>query len=206
MKKIVIIVGGVVLILAGWYFFFTKKVDITNMPPKNETVVVFGDSLAEGVGATEENDLASLIAKTTGKAVINHGKSGDTTRDALGRVSQVLEKDPGVVLMILGGNDVLKKIPKEETFQNLEKMIRFFQDKGSVVILVGVRSGVVGDGRGDDYQALAQKTGSVYVSDILQDVFGKRQYMSDAVHPNDAGYAVIEKRLSSIIMELFDNR
>lgn len=198
--------GGAVLALAGWYFFFTKKMDIKNMPPKNETIVVFGDSLAEGVGATEGNDLASLIAKTMGKTVINHGKSGDTTRDALGRVSQVLEEDPGVILMILGGNDVLKKIPKEETFQNLEKMIRFFQDNGSVVILVGVRSGVVGDGRGDDYQALAQKTGSIYVSDILRDVFGKRQYMSDTVHPNDAGYAMIEKRLSPIVMKLFENR
>lgn len=203
MKKY--IAGTIVIILfifVGYFFFFHKGA-ITNVPPKNEKVVVFGDSLVEGVGASEGNDLASAMVRTTGKTVVNFGKSGDTTRDALERMTDVVTEDPGVVVIILGGNDVLQKIPKDETFHNLEKMIDLFQDNGSVVVLVGVRSGVVGDGRGDDYEALANKTRSVYISDILKDVFGKRQYMSDAVHPNDAGYAVIEQRLSPVVLDLF---
>ena len=203
MKKYIVIVIVITLIIFVGYFFFFHKGVIKNIPPKNEKVVVFGDSLVEGVGATEGQDFVSVMAHTTGKVVSNLGKSGDTTRDAMGRAADVVTENPGVVVIVLGGNDVLQKIPKEETFRNLEKMIDLFQNNGSVVVLVGVRSGVVGDGRGEDYEVLAQKTGSVYVSDILKDVFGKRQYMSDTVHPNDAGYAVIEQRLSPIVRDLF---
>jgi lysophospholipase L1-like esterase len=165
--------------------------------------VFFGDSLVERVGATEDNDLPRLIDRAIDQSVFNHGKSGDTTRDALTRVDAVIAQDPGVVVIVLGGNDVLQKIPKDETFDNLETMVDLFHDNGSVVVIVGVRSGVVGDGRGDEYEAVAHKTGSVYVSDILSDVFGKRQYMTDAVHPNDAGYAMIAERLIPIIADLY---
>jgi acyl-CoA thioesterase I len=204
MKKIAKIVGVMILLGVSGYFLFQEKPAVKNTPPKNDKIVVFGDSLAQGVGATKGNDLASLIGKTTGKTMFNYGTSGDTTRDALEHIFAALGDDPGTAIIILGGNDVLKKIPQEETFQNLEKIIKLFQDNGAAVVLVGVRSGLVGDGRGDDYEALAQKTQSVYVSDILQDVFGKKQYMSDAIHPNDTGYALIEKRLSPNIKKLFE--
>ncbi len=199
-----VIIGTILLILIGGYFIFVKNEKIVNMPPKNEKIIVFGDSLVEGVGATTGYDLVSLIEQRTGRETINYGKSGNTTRDALERVDHAMAEKAGVVMIILGGNDVLKKIPKEETFQNLEHMIDSFQKNGSVVVLVGIRSGVVGDGRGDDYRDLAKRKGAVYVSDILQDVFGQREYMFDAVHPNNAGYAIIADRLVPIIADLFE--
>lgn len=204
MKKVGIIIVSAALILLGTYFLFGKKAIVKNTPLMNDRIVVFGDSLVEGVGATQDNDLASLLAKKLGRPVANFGKSGDTTRDALTRIDDALEEEAGTAIIILGGNDVLRKIPQEETFQNLEKIVSLFQEQGAAVVLVGVRSGLVGDGRGDDFENLAQKTQSFYVSDILQDVFARRQYMSDAVHPNDAGYALIEKRLSPLIAKLSD--
>lgn len=192
------------LVLVGGYFIFVKNEKIVNMPPKNDKIVMFGDSLVEGVGATTGHDLANLIEQRTGRNVMNYGKSGNTTRDALERVEHAVAEEAGVVIIVLGGNDVLRKIPKEETFQNLEYMINSFQKSGTVVILVGVRSGIVGDGRGDDYRDLAKKKGAIYVSDILQDVFGRREYMFDAVHPNDAGYAVIADRLAPVVIDLFE--
>ena len=206
MKKIIAIGGIIILVGVLGYFIFGKKDLVKNVPLKNEKIIIFGDSLAEGIGATSGNDIATLMEKRFKKAVLNYGKSGDTTRDALDRLPLALEEDPGIALIILGGNDVLKKVPKEETFQNLEKIINLFQDQGAAVVLVGVRSGLIGDGRGDDYVSLADKTQSAYMPDILNDVFGKRQYMSDAIHPNDAGYRLIERRMSPIIDELFSDK
>lgn len=203
MKSINITVGVILVVILIVYFFFWRGEHITNMPPKNDTVVFFGDSFVAGVGATEDNDLPRLIDRAIDQMVLNHGKSGDTTHDALARVDAAIAQDPGMVVIVLGGNDVLQKIPKNETFDNMKTMIDLFHDSGAVVVLVGVRSGVVGDGRGDEYEELAHKTGSVYVSDILSDVFGKRQYMTDAVHPNDAGYAMIAERLIPIISDLY---
>lgn len=204
MKRGIFVFGSMLLVLVGGYFIFVKNEKIVNMPPKNDKIVMFGDSLVEGVGATTGHDLANLIEQRTGRNVMNYGKSGNTTRDALERVEHAVAEEAGVVIIVLGGNDVLRKIPKEETFQNLEYMINSFQKSGTVVILVGVRSGIVGDGRGDDYRDLAKKKGAIYVSDILQDVFGRREYMFDAVHPNDAGYAVIADRLAPVVIDLFE--
>lgn len=203
MKNSIIVGSIIILIFVVGYVSFWRHPEIKNTPPKNDTIVIFGDSLVEGVGSTAGNDLVSVLQRGSDKKFINYGKSGDTTRDARDRTVDVLAEHAGVVIIILGGNDVLQKIPKEETFVHLETMITTFQDDGSAVILVGVRSGVVGNGRDADYKALADKTGALYVSDILKDVFAKRQYMSDAVHPNDAGYALIAERFMPIIASLF---
>lgn len=203
-KNIIIGIIAILLVGALYVYFFGEKVVIVNAPPKNKKIVFFGDSLVQGVGATAGNDLPHAVGSMMNADVINYGKSGDTTRDALERVHDAIVEDAGIAVVILGGNDVLQKIPKEETFHNLERIITGFQQQGSVVVVFGVRSGVVGDGRGEDYEMLAQKTGSVYMSDILRDVFGKREYMSDAVHPNDAGYAMIAKRLVPVLKDLYD--
>ncbi|TAK95872.1 hypothetical protein EPO05_03170 [Patescibacteria group bacterium] len=203
MKRTLIIIVAVVLLGMAGFFIFRKAPEIKNVPPKNGTILIFGDSLAEGVGATAGNDLSSRLAAQLGKTVLNYGKSGDTTRDGLERMAVAANEDPGVVIIILGGNDVLRKIPQTETFQNLEKIVTYFQSNGAVVALVGVRSGLIGGGRDADFEAVAKRAGAVYVPDILRDVFGKPKYMSDPIHPNDAGYAVIEERLTPIVSDLF---
>lgn len=205
MKKIIIISAIVVVSGVVGYLLLKKDVQIKNTPPKNETVLIFGDSLAEGAGATGGNDLASRLEKRLGKPVLNYGRSGDTTRDASERVAAAAAEDPGVVIIILGGNDVLKKIPQAETFANLEKIVTSFQDSGAAIMLVGVRSGLIGDGRGDDFAAVAQKTGALYVPDILKGLFADTRYMSDAIHPNNVGYGMIEERLVPMLSSLFGN-
>lgn len=199
------IFGGIVavVIIVSYIFLRDGEWEVKNVPPKNNTVVVFGDSLVEGIGSTDGSDLVSILDGDMQQTFINHGVSGDTTRDALERVDDVLEESAGMVIIVLGGNDVLQDLPKDETFKNLEEMITLFQSNGSAVVLVGVRSGVVGNGRDEDYRNLAEATGALYISDILQDVFGKREYMSDSIHPNDAGYKIIAQRLVGEIESLF---
>lgn len=199
MKKAVIILMAAFLFGITIYFVFKKEQDIKNVPLKNDTILIFGDSLAEGYGSTEGNDLASRLEKRLGRPVLNYGKSGSTTREAMGRLSEISQEDPGLAIIILGGNDVLKRIPKEETFNNLEKIIIFFQDKGAAVALVGIRSGLFGNGYGNYFSSLAEKTDSLYAPDILEDIFSDPRYMSDPIHPNDAGYALIEERFYKII-------
>jgi lysophospholipase L1-like esterase len=66
-----------------------------------------------------------------------------------------------------------------------------------------VQSGIIGDGRGEDFAAVAEKTGAVYFPDILDGIFGDSRYMSDPIHPNDAGYARIAERLAPIVADLY---
>lgn len=198
MKRWQSIVGILVLLLGGGVFwYFTRDWSINNYPSTlSGPIVMFGDSLVEGVGATTGQTLPEQLGRLVGKNIENYGVSGDTSRDGLTRLEEVLMLKPKVVIIVLGGNDFLKKISRAETFANLEQIVIALQKEGAITIVVGVRSGIIGGGADNEYEALAKKTGSVYVSDILSGIFGHSDLMSDAIHPNSRGYGEISKRLA----------
>lgn len=201
MKLWHIMVGILVLFIGGGVFwYFTRDWPIKNYPSTMRgPILMFGDSLVEGVGATEGNTLPEQLGNKLGTEILNYGVSGDTTRDGLVRLDDALLMKPRVVIMLLGGNDFLKKIPRGETFANLEKIVTAFQRGGAISVVVGVRSGIIGGGADDEFEALAKKTGSVYVSDVLAGIFGHAELMSDAIHPNSVGYGRIADRLAPLL-------
>src|SRR3989338_1957466 len=111
------IVAGALLIGAVWYFFLysAREVSITNYPSSGTDIIAFGDSLVVGAGATSGNDFVSLLSQKIGQRIINLGVSGDTTANGLARVSEFDQYHPKVVLVLLGGNDHLRKVPIETT-------------------------------------------------------------------------------------------
>ncbi len=194
--------AGLIICIGFLFFYFLDGQGvITNYPPKNEKIVAFGDSLVFGVGATKGNDFVSLLGDTVGNDIINLGVSGDTTEDGVLRMQEVLKEDPGIVILLLGGNDYLRRIPEEKTRENLETLIKAFTTNGSVVVLLGVRGGVLIDGREEVYRDLSEQYGTVYVEDVLDGVFLKPELMFDGIHPNDGGYAIIAERLYEVFKE-----
>ncbi len=201
MKNSYVLIGACVLLISGVIFwYFSRDEEIKNYPSDmSGPVIMFGDSLVEGVGATVGNALPEQLGKKLGVNIVNYGVSGDTTRDGLARLDEALLAKPKVAIVLLGGNDFLKKIPRNETFQNLEKIVTAFQAQGAVTVVVGVRSGIVGGGADEAYEDVAERTGSVYISDVLSGVFAHSDLMSDAIHPNDRGYEKIAERLAPIL-------
>lgn len=190
-----IIVAVLATFALGVYFFSNSSPIIKNYPPKNDTIVAFGDSLTRGVGATDGKGFVYLLSQKLGKPIINLGVSGDTTKEGLARINEAIKKNPGTVILLLGGNDYLKKVPQEETFNNLRQIITRFQSGGSMVVLLGIRGGVLSDKFEKPFENLARETGSIYVSDVLSGVITKKEYMYDTVHPNDKGYIIIADRI-----------
>lgn len=201
-KKVLIGIGGAILAGLTWYFFSSGSV-IKNVPLRSTgPILFFGDSLVEGVGATAGHDLPALLAKNLGEPVLNYGVAGDTTRQGLARTPAAVAEHPRLVLILLGGNDFLQKIPRDETFTNLKNIVTAFQSDGAAVMVIGVRSGLVGGGADDRYEALAEETESAYVEDALKGIFGDSALMSDTIHPNDRGYEKIADRLIPIAREI----
>ncbi|MCA9358698.1 arylesterase [Candidatus Kaiserbacteria bacterium] len=200
MKYILIFAGISFAFLA--YFFFSGSDSVTNYPSSGTSVVAFGDSLVEGVGASEGNDFVAVLSRQIGEPIINLGKSGDTTKDALARMSQVVDSNPKIVIVLLGGNDYLKNVPAEETFSNLETIIEEIHASGAIVLLLGVRGGILHDGYESQFEDLAEKHNVAYVSDVLDGLIGKPGLMSDTIHPNDAGYKIIADRVYPVLGEL----
>lgn len=174
---------------------------IKNYPPKGTHIIALGDSLIVGVGAENpEKGFIPVLAKRLNITIINKGISGDTTHDALLRLSKdVLDEKPDIVILLVGGNDILKQVPKEETFVNLRSIIARIQSRGAIVLLLGIRGGLLTDQYDDDFAALAKATGSLYVPNVLLGLIGNNALMSDEIHPNDRGYERIVDRVAPVL-------
>ena len=195
MKKIIITILLLMLVAGVSIFAFRQKQKIVNFPPKDGPIVAFGDSLIEGVGATTGVDLPALLSKKIGKPIINLGVSGETSAEGLVRIEKVTTLNPGVVLVLFGGNDFLKRISKAETFENIDQIILKLQESGAVVILLGIRGGLLSDGYDGNFENLAKGRGVLYVPDVLDGIFGHPKLMSDGIHPNNAGYEKIADKI-----------
>ncbi len=201
-KKIIFGISAV-LIVGLVHFAFRGEDEIKNYPSKGTDIIAFGDSLVEGVGASSlEKNFVSLLARKIGRPIVNLGVSGNTTGDGLLRLSELDKYNPKVVILLLGGNDFLKKIPIETTFTNLGKIIENFQSRGAIVVLLGIRGGLLSDKFDDRFDDLADNHDTVFVSNVLSGLLTNKQYMSDAIHPNDLGYAMISDRVYPVLIKV----
>lgn len=196
-----IFVAFVALVVLG-FFYFSRSAPITNYPSNGTDIIAFGDSLVQGVGSSAGNNFVSLLSQKIGQPIINLGQAGDTTEDGLARIDQLDNYDPKIVLLLLGGNDHLKKIPVSDTHNTLALLIQNIQARGAIVLLLGVRGGLFIDNFSGEFKNLRDTYHTAFVSDVLKGLFQHPQYMSDTIHPNDAGYAIIADRIYPVLEPL----
>lgn len=175
-----------------------KEISCSSLEPR-PVLVAFGDSLIAGYGATEGNDAISRLESYIGVPIKNLGRNGDTSESALSRVDDVLSLKPDVVIVLLGGNDALRGVPVTETEAALSQILTRIKDADAEPVLVGVLGGFPRDPYAAMFERLSEQHGVPLVKNILSGIIGRSEYMSDAIHPNDAGYARIAERLKPFV-------
>jgi acyl-CoA thioesterase-1 len=178
---------------------------IRNLRSVGETIICFGDSLTEGVGAAEGEDYPSALSRQLASPVINAGRRGDTTADALQRLpDSVLSKNPRLVILLLGGNDFLRQRPRQETRNNLEEIVRRVQAGGAIVVIVGMRLGLFTDEYAAVFEETARQFGALYIPGVMKGILSDSdsKFRSDPIHPNGAGYRLIAERIAEKIKPL----
>jgi acyl-CoA thioesterase I len=109
------------------------------------------------------------------------------------------------VLLGLGGNDVLRQIPVEETRANLTAMLDEIKRRQIPIILTGM---LAPPNLGPDYAAafnsiwpdLAKAYKTPLDPFILDGVLGNRALMlDDGIHPNAKGVDKIAQRLAPVV-------
>lgn len=196
MNKILTFILVLPILLIGC----SKAPEVKNLDSRGSSIICLGDSLTSGMGAEPGQDYPSLLSGYLNRKVINAGVSGDTTRDALKRIKKdVMEQNPQMVIVVLGGNDFLQKLPKEETFQNLEKIVDLVQSGGAAVTLAEVKTGLLNNPYLSGFKSLARQKKTLLIPDILKGIIGNPDLMSDTIHPNARGYAVMAKRVYETI-------
>jgi acyl-CoA thioesterase-1 len=176
---------------------------IHNIRSQGETIICFGDSLTEGVGAGSGEDYPTVLSRQLGIPVMNAGQRGDTTAQALDRITDaVLSKNPRLVIVLLGGNDFLRQLPRQETRKNLEEMVRRIQAHGAMVVIAGMKLGFFTDEYSSIFEETARRFGALYVAQVTKGILNDARLKNDPIHPNGAGYRLIAERLADKIKPL----
>jgi acyl-CoA thioesterase I len=183
-------------------------------------VVAFGDSLYAGyrLGPTEgfaPQLQAALQANGINARVHNAGVSGDTTAAGKQRLSFVLDnlaEKPDLVVLGLGGNDMLRGIKPEQTRANLTAMLDQLKKRGINVVLTGM---LASPNMGPDYAAafnpifpeLAKKYDAPLLPFFLDDVVTDKALMlDDGIHPNAKGLAKTVEKLTPLVEAALKSR
>lgn len=104
--------------------------------PAGSTVVALGDSLTYGYGANPKTAYPTVLAELSKWNVVNAGVNGDTSADVLTRVNEITEQNPDLVLLGVGGNDVLQRIAPDTTRANIIATIDTLQSNNIDVVLI----------------------------------------------------------------------
>ncbi len=162
----------------------------------SDTILAFGDSLTFGTGAPRGESYPDHLAHLSGIKVIRSGIPGEKTPQGLKRLATVLEEhSPALVILCEGGNDILRKVPREQTINNLTAMIEMIRDSGAEVVLVSVPAFGLFPSSATFYQQIAEEQQVVIEDEIIPKVLRDRRLKSDPIHPNSTGYRLIAEAI-----------
>ncbi|MGR8981820.1 MAG: GDSL-type esterase/lipase family protein [Gammaproteobacteria bacterium] len=171
--------------------------------PANAVILAFGDSLTFGTGASPAHDYPTILSKLTGLKVINKGRPGEISSDGLRRLPLVLEQyDPKLLILIHGGNDIIRKIPSEQIVGNLKQMIALAKERRIHVVMLGVpKPNLFMLASADFYRTLADEENVLADLTTLPEILGDYTFKSDLIHPNDKGYERIATQIHSLLVD-----
>ena len=108
--------------------FFLLFIFSTNLSAMSIKIMLYGDSLMAGYGLTQNENLSSVLMNIIKKNymdidLINASVSGNTSKDGLARLKWSLDVQPAILVLCLGGNDMLRGIDPTITKTNLNAII-----------------------------------------------------------------------------------
>jgi acyl-CoA thioesterase-1 len=168
--------------------------------PGGSTVLVVGDSITAGLGVDAAAAWPAQLAQRTGWRVVAAGVSGDRTEGGRERLPALLELHaPGLVIIELGGNDMLRGLRDAAIVANLDAMIDAARARGAKVVLMAApRPNALGALTGLTpaafYRDLAQARKVGLIEKALPAVLSDAKLKLDLLHPTAQGHRALAER------------
>lgn len=177
---------------------------------KDVRILAFGDSLTAGYGLPQGQGFVPQLEEALRRNgirafVTDAGVSGDTSAAGRARLDWTLDglkEKPDLAIVALGGNDMLRGLPPQQTRANMEAIVAELDRRGIKVLIAGM---LAAPNLGPDYAAhfnrifpdLAGKYGADLYPFFLANVVGDRAVLQgDGIHPNFQG---IKRMVSGIL-------
>ncbi|OHE23588.1 MAG: arylesterase [Syntrophus sp. GWC2_56_31] len=163
-------------------------------------ILAFGDSLTFGTGATPAESYPAVLERLVGRRVVNSGVPGEVTGEGLSRLPGVLEREkPALLILCHGGNDLLRRLDRQQTADNLRAMIRLARERGVAVVLIAVPSPGLALSPPPFYRDIAAEMKIPIEEEALTDVLSDGALKSDYIHPNAAGYRRLAASIAALL-------
>lgn len=174
--------------------------------PADSTVVALGDSLTYGYGATPQTSYPAILGELTGWQVINAGVNGNTSADVLARSAAIIAQNPDLVLLGVGGNDVLRRTESMTTKANITATIATIKAANIPVVLIAEPhfSSSALFGKASDnpiYKEIAASEEIPLYSKGWSQVLSDDSLKSDQIHANAAGYRHFAQGLYAFLQD-----
>ena len=164
-------------------------------------VLAFGDSITYGTGASHNASYPVVLEQLIGHKVVNAGIPGEVSTQGLARLPEVLdEAEPDLIILCLGGNDILRKQSRQALAENLRQMIQIARDRHIDVVLLGVPEfNLFNHSSLPLYEEVAKEFDIPYDGDVIPDIEFDRSLKSDPIHPNAEGYRLIAEAVQELL-------
>lgn len=165
-----------------------------------DVVLAFGDSLTHGTGTDAEHAYPAQLQSLIGRTVVNAGIPGETTDEGLQRLPEALATHrPRLLLLCLGGNDMLRRQDLGQAAGNLRAMVRLAKAEGVEVVLIGVPEPRLFSGAPSFYAEIAHEFGLPYEGEVFSEVLKNQSLKADPIHANAEGYRIVAERLAGLL-------
>ncbi len=184
--------------------------------PEPVRVMAFGDSLVHGYGLDQGDGFVPQLEAWLNDnghgpvEVLNMGVSGDTTAGGKARLAWSLGDGADAVIVVLGGNDLLRGLEPSDTRANLAAILTELEGRGIPALLAGMQAplnyGAEWKAEFDAlYPDLAAEHGAILVESFLAPVMEHPEMIQDdGIHPNREGVAAIVGALGPRAAELVE--
>lgn len=192
----------VYLILSLCFLFVACGASQPKLQPlaPDAVILALGDSLTYGVGATPDTSYPSDLERIISRKVINAGISGEETSETLLRLDSELAKaNPALVIVCIGGNDLIHKRPNDQIKENLSKIIQTIRQHHAQVILIAVPKFGLSFSAPEFYQELGEEFNIIVDDSTLPSLLKNPEYKSDYIHLNARGYQLLAETIANLL-------
>ena len=206
-NKYVLVAGALALVML---FFVCKSPSINTWDiPKAATtdrIIFFGDSLTTGFGLQDKKDsYPNRVCKKLNKELILYGFNGYTTQDALAKLPLLKNEPPSLVVVTLGGNDILRSRDLKTTGNNLRTIFTELKKMNHTIVFTEVLS-FFDSKRHNMYVELCKEMNIAMVPDLLDGLLSSVEAMqADTIHPAPLGCEAIANKVVGVLQEFHFN-
>lgn len=217
-RPMVLFVCAVLIVLGAYhgYQIFGPKEVVNEVVPQtpepaaevvasSTVIAILGDSISAGYGISLTDAYPAVLERALNDrgfkvSVLNAGVSGDTTAGGKSRAAFVRDQKPDIVLVALGGNDLLRGIDPTASKENLRTIIKTFKDANIQVVIAGMYAPAnLGEAYGKEFNAMYPELAAEFniplIPFLLEGVaLDKNLNQNDGIHPNEAGARIVAEK------------